>query len=84
MPRPFFFWFNKYITIHYNIVLPREKKNIVNKLAHLFNLLELAVPLLEKNNRKCNGFNGYTVNCIGFNGNYNSVYWYVMILLVGC
>ncbi len=50
MPRPFFFWFNKYITIHYNIVLPREreKKNIVNKLAHLFNLLELAVPLLEK------------------------------------
>ncbi len=48
MPRPFFFWFNKYITIHYNIVLPQEKKNIVNKLAHLFNLLELAVPLLEK------------------------------------
>ncbi len=29
----------------------------------------------EKNNRKCNGFNG---NCIGFNGNYNGFYWYVM------
>ncbi len=25
-----------------------------------------------KHNRKCNG------NCIGFNGNYNGVYWYVM------
>ncbi len=26
----------------------------------------------------CNGFNGYNRNCIGFNGNYNGVYWYVM------
>ncbi len=26
----------------------------------------------------CNGFNGYNGNCIGFNGNYNGVYWYVM------
>ncbi len=31
-----------------------------------------------KHNRKCNGFNGYNGNCIGFNGNYNGVYWYVM------
>ncbi len=38
----------------------------------------------EKHNRKCNGFNGFNGNCIGFNGNYNGVYWYVMILLVGC
>ncbi len=34
--------------------------------------------LLKKNNRKCNGFIGYNGNCIGFNGNYNGVYWYVM------
>ncbi len=27
---------------------------------------------------QCNGFNGYNGNCIGFNGNYNGVYWYVM------
>ncbi len=27
---------------------------------------------------KCNGLNGYNGNCIGFNGNYNGVYWYVM------
>ncbi len=25
-----------------------------------------------------NGFNGFIGNCIGFNGNYNGVYWYVM------
>ncbi len=31
-----------------------------------------------KHNRKFNGFNGYNGNCIGFNGNYNDVYWYVM------
>ncbi len=31
-----------------------------------------------KHNRKSNGFNGYNGNCIGFNGNYNGVYWYVM------
>ncbi len=31
-----------------------------------------------KHNRKCNGFNGYNGNCIGFNGSYNGVYWYVM------
>ncbi len=23
-------------------------------------------------------FNGYNGNCIGFNGNYNGVYWYAM------
>ncbi len=23
-------------------------------------------------------FNGYNGNCIGFNGSYNGVYWYVM------
>ncbi len=33
---------------------------------------------VSKHNRKCNGFNGYNGNCIGFNGNYNGVYWYVM------
>ncbi len=27
-----------------------------------------------QNNRKCNGFNGYDGNGIGFNGNYNGVY----------
>ncbi len=31
-----------------------------------------------KHNRKYNGFNGFNGNCIGFNGNYNGVYWYVM------
>ncbi len=33
---------------------------------------------LPKHNRKYNGFNGFNGNCIGFNGNYNGVYWYVM------
>ncbi len=33
----------------------------------------------EKNNRKCNGFDGYNGNCIGFNENYNGDYWYVMV-----
>ncbi len=28
--------------------------------------------------RKCHEFNGYNGNCIGFNGNYNGVYWYVV------
>ncbi len=37
-----------------------------------------------KHNRKCNGFNGYNGNCIGFNGNYNGVYWYVMDSIGGC
>ncbi len=32
----------------------------------------------QKHNRKCNGFNGYNGNCIGLNGNYNGVYWYVI------
>ncbi len=31
-----------------------------------------------KYNRKCNVFNGFNGNCIGFSGNYNGVYWYVM------
>ncbi len=35
-----------------------------------------------KHNRQCNGFNGYNGNCIGFNGNYNSVY-YVMDFIGG-
>ncbi len=38
----------------------------------------------EKHNRKCNGFNGYNGNCIGFNGNYNGVYWYVMDSIGRC
>ncbi len=33
---------------------------------------------MPKTQYKCNGFNGYNGNCIGFNGNYNGVYWYVM------
>ncbi len=46
---------------------------------------EIHIDPAEKNNRTCpklnrkyNGFNGYNGNCIGFNGNYNGVYWYVM------
>ncbi len=40
---------------------------------------DLCPPFLKKkHNRKCNVFNGYNGNCIGFNGNYNGVYWYVM------
>ncbi len=35
-------------------------------------------PAEKKTNRKSNGLNGYNGNCIGFNGNYNGVYWYVM------
>ncbi len=27
--------------------------------------------------------NGYSGNCIGFNGNYNGVYWYVMDYIGG-
>ncbi len=37
----------------------------------------------EKHNRKYDGFNGYNGNCIGFNGNYNGVYWYVMESISG-
>ncbi len=36
-----------------------------------------------KHNRKCNGFNGFYWNCIGFNGNYNGVYWYVIDAIDG-
>ncbi len=35
-----------------------------------------------KNYRKCNGFDGYNGNCIGFNENYNGDYWYVMVSIV--
>ncbi len=41
-------------------------------------LLKKTIEPSPKHNRKCNGFNGYNGNCIGFNGNYNGVYWYVM------
>ncbi len=41
-------------------------------------LLKKTIEPCPKHNRKCNGFNGYNGNCIGFNGNYNGVYWYVM------
>ncbi len=40
--------------------------------------LKKTIEPCPKHNRKCNGFNGYNGNCIGFNGNYNGVYWYVM------
>ncbi len=33
--------------------------------------------------KHCNRFNGYNGNCIGFNGNYNGVYWYVMDCIGG-
>jgi len=36
-----------------------------------------------KHNRKCNGFNGYNGNCIGFNKNYNGVYCYEMDYIGG-
>ncbi len=36
-----------------------------------------------KHNRKYNEFNGYNGNCIGFNGHYNAVYWYVMDYIDG-
>ncbi len=39
---------------------------------------EKTIEPCPKHNRKCNRFNGYNGNCIGFNGNYNGVYWYVM------
>ncbi len=41
-------------------------------------LLKKTIEPCPKHNRKCNRFNGYNGNCIGFNGNYNGVYWYVM------
>ncbi len=41
-------------------------------------LLKKTIELCPKHNRKCNGFNGYNGNCIGFNENYNGVNWYVM------
>ncbi len=41
-------------------------------------LLKKTIEHCPKHNRKCNGFNGYNGNCIGFNGSYNGVYWYVM------
>ncbi len=40
--------------------------------------VQMSIVPAEKHNRTCNGFNGYNGNCIGFNGNYNGVYWYVM------
>ncbi len=36
-------------------------------------LLEKTIETCPKDNRKCNGFNGYNGNCIGFSGNYNGV-----------
>ncbi len=56
-------------------------KSFINQLSCWLNpsLLEKTNRTLpKKHNRKCNGFNGYNGNCIGFNGNYNGVYWYVM------
>ncbi len=31
---------------------------------------------MRLNESELDGFNGYIGNCIGFNGNYNGVYWY--------
>ncbi len=49
----------------------------------LTTLLKKTIESCPKHNRKCNGFNGFNVNCIGFNGNYNGVYWYVMDYIGG-
>ncbi len=46
-------------------------------------LLKKTIEPCPKHNRKCNGFNGFNGNCIGFNGNYNGVYWYVMDYIGG-
>ncbi len=46
-------------------------------------LKKIIIEPWPKHNRKCNGFNGYNGNCIGFNGNYNGVYWYVMDYIGG-
>ncbi len=45
--------------------------NPIGKMAKTHNKNEFCIVLLER----ANGYNG---NCIGFNGNYNGVYWYVM------
>ncbi len=44
---------------------------------------EKTIEPCPKHNRKCNGFYDYNGNCIGFNGNYNGVYWYVMDYIGG-
>ncbi len=44
----------------------------------LLSLLKKTIEPWPKHKRKCNGFNGYNGSCIGFNGNHNGVYWYVM------
>ncbi len=41
-------------------------------------MLKKTIEPCPKHNRKSNGLNGYDGYCIGFNGNYNGVYWYVM------
>ncbi len=41
-------------------------------------LLKKTIEPCPKHNRKCNGSTGYNGNCIGLNGNYIGVYWYVM------
>ncbi len=59
-------------------------KSFINQLSFWLNpsLLKKTIEPCPKQKRKCKGFNGYNGNCIGFNGNYNYVYCYV-ILLVG-
>ncbi len=46
-------------------------------------LLKTTTEPCPKHNRKCNGLNGCNGNCIGLNGNYNGVYWYVMYSIGG-
>jgi len=50
----------------------------------IVSLLKKTIEPCPKHNRKCNGFNGFNGNCIGFNGNYNGVSWYVMDSIMGC
>ncbi len=56
----------------------QEQKNQTD--GKLISLLKQNCP---KHNIKCNGFNGYNGNYIGFNINYNGVYWYGMDSLGG-
>ncbi len=46
-------------------------------------LLKKTIEPCPKHNRKSYGFNDYNGNCIGFNGNYNGVYWYVIDYIGG-
>ncbi len=65
----------------YVLLVLSNNRKILNILKYIFYLVNSSLfknSLLKKSNRKCNGCNGFNGNCIGFTGNYNGVYWYVM------